>query len=42
MSIQDHAEKEMQMYKETPPTFTSDDPAAWWWNQLCGGTRLIL
>nr|XP_023652339.1 zinc finger BED domain-containing protein 1-like [Paramormyrops kingsleyae] len=33
MSIQDHAEKEMQMYKETPPTFTSDDPAAWWWNQ---------
>ncbi|XDV29215.1 hypothetical protein PO909_032358 [Leuciscus waleckii] len=33
MSIQDHAEKEMQMYRETPPTFTSDDPAAWWWNQ---------
>lgn len=33
MSIQDYAEKEMQMYKETPPIFTSDDPAAWWWNQ---------
>lgn len=33
MSIQDHAEKEMQMYRETPPNFTSDDPAAWWWNQ---------
>nr|XP_055074907.1 E3 SUMO-protein ligase ZBED1-like isoform X2 [Misgurnus anguillicaudatus] len=33
MSIQDKAEKEIQMYKETPPTFTSDDPAAWWWNQ---------
>lgn len=26
-------QKKLQMYKKTPPTFTSDDPAAWWWNQ---------
>ncbi|XP_049922962.1 E3 SUMO-protein ligase ZBED1-like isoform X2 [Epinephelus moara] len=33
MSMEGRAEKEIQMYRETPPTITSSDPAAWFWTQ---------
>ncbi|XP_051793283.1 E3 SUMO-protein ligase ZBED1-like [Acanthochromis polyacanthus] len=33
MSIKKRVEKELQIYKEIPPTIMSEDPAAWWWNQ---------
>ena len=32
MSIQDQAEKEMQIYQDIPSIVTSDNPATWWWN----------
>ena len=32
MSIQDQEEKDIQMYHDMPPTVTSEDPVAWWWN----------
>ncbi len=33
MSMEERAEKEIQMYRVMPPTITSSDPAAWFWTQ---------
>ena len=27
-------DRELKMYQDMPPTMTSDDPAAWWWNKI--------
>ncbi|KAI4802932.1 hypothetical protein KUCAC02_006499 [Chaenocephalus aceratus] len=33
MSTQHQTDRELKMYQDMPPTMTSDDPAAWWWNK---------
>ena len=33
MSLEEHVEKEIQTYREMPPTITLSDPADWFWTQ---------